>query len=299
MRKILTGAAALAGALVLSLPAQAQVRINELVVNPPGTDNGFEYLELSSTSANFDFANFGGAGGSLWFLAIEGDGASPGVVDVAINLSSPALLTDRSTGANRLFLFRDSAGAISPAPSPQTNIRVQDFNPDIENGSNTYLLVRNFSGTVGTSDVDANNDGVLDAVFWSSVVDGIALLENDGAANVGYATELGFIEVPQVSFTPDQLFRTADTGEWVASDLLGTLPGPLTIADAENWRESTGAAFSPTTELSTNLWTPGGDNPIFSAAVPEPTSLALLGLAGAGFGYVRFRKRGQQPTQTA
>ncbi|TWT86194.1 hypothetical protein Mal64_39370 [Pseudobythopirellula maris] len=68
---------------------------------------------------------------------------------------------------------------------------------DIENGSITYALVRDFTGSLDM-DLDAEDDGVLNATPWSEVLDAVGFNEGAGpegtALNNSYAEEMGGIE---------------------------------------------------------------------------------------------------------
>ncbi len=259
--------AALSTTLLLSAAAQAQVSLNEIFINPPSTDNGLEFVEIRTGAPSVSLDNY-------WFIGIEGDGAAAGTVDFAYNLSA------FSSGSNGYLLIRDAATALVPAPDAATSVVTQDFNPDIENGSTTFLLVRNFTGTVG-QDLDAENDGIAETAPWASVADGISLIENDGAANIGYAAQFGYVLFDaQPTFNADSLYRL-DDGRWAGSDTLGTAPGAFAL-------DSTRAAVvgQGLTELQGTL-TPGSANAV--TVVPEPTTIALL-VAGAA-GLVAFRRR--------
>jgi hypothetical protein len=239
-------------ALALTASAAAQIRINEMMIDGPGTDNGQEFIELSSAAPSTPLAG-------LTFLALDGDGGNAGTIDVALNLSP------FSTGTNGLFLWRDSVTVLAPAPDPLTSLNIADFNPDIENGSNTYLLVSGFSGAIG-NDIDTDNDGVIDAALpWTSVVDAVTILENDGAANVGYAAALGGASFPQfAAFNPD-CFQRFGGALW-GFDVTGTNPGPYPNDPAESG-DSSGAPVGGSWTL-----TPG------SANIPEPASIGLLAM---------------------
>jgi len=254
MRKFLFGFAAVAG-LVAS--ASAQVRINETLANPPGGDQGFEWLELLSDAPNFDMTG-------LTILVIEGDdngnGAGPaGTIDQVLSLSG------RATGANRLFLWKDNANNVPlEGFDPSTVVYGQDFAPDIENGANTYLIVEGFTGAVG-QDLDTGvNDGVLDITPWRRVVDAIGAREGDVADGLGfqYATQFGGPDVSDArgladGFTPDSLFRLC--GCSYATDTLGAPPGgyfndPIEIAVVGTNCPDLNAIFYETTEGRAN-WT--------------------------------------------
>ena len=197
--------------------------ISELLTNAPGTDNGQEYIELR-----------GPAGASLagyWLLAIEGDGAAAGVVDLRYDLGA------LSFGSNGLLLLRDSAATINPAPAAGTVVAVLDFNPDIENGTNTYILGFGQAPLLA-ADLDADNDGTLDvgALAGFTVRDAVTLTEND-TGNLAYADDVGGTVLPaDPGFNADALMRTYNASGspciWVGGDVLGTNPGGPYTFDA-------------------------------------------------------------------
>lgn len=237
--------------LAMAAAAFGQVRINEILIDAPGTDNGLEFFELYSVVPNYPLAG-------LWFISIDGDGANAGVIDQAINLSA------FSTGSNGLFLRRDSALVIQPPPSPNTTVSIQDFAPDLENGSNSFLLVSGFTGAVN-QDLDVNNDGTFDVTLpWTSVLDAIAIVENDGPSNYGYADDVGFANFPQLAFNPDAV--QSYNGVWYGFDITGTSPGPFPNDPLES-ADINGNPVGGSWTL-----TPGSTN------IPEPSSLALLAL---------------------
>jgi len=197
--------------------ANAQAVLSEIFINPPGTDNGFEAIELTGTP---------GLSLNGWYIIIiEGDGTAAGTVDAVINLSSTSI------GSNGLLLIRDAATPLIPNPAPATNIFVMDFNPDIENGSNTYILGFGTPPTLNT-DLDANNDGVLDSSLPGfTVVDAVGMTENDSGINLTYAAQFGGTNIPAFAgFNPDALYRVFNPSlqplGWVGGDVLGTNPGP-------------------------------------------------------------------------
>ncbi|MDX2132060.1 MAG: hypothetical protein SFY69_08410 [Planctomycetota bacterium] len=241
--------------------AQGQVQFNEIFVNAPGTDQGREFIELLSAAPNQSLDG-------LTILVIEGDcgsGCVAGTIDQALSL------TGQSTGANRLFMWRDSTDALIPEAEPATAIFVQDFSPDIENGSNTYLIVEGFTGAVG-DDLDANNDGVLDSQPWTRVVDAVGYKEGDNRdTHLQYSTQLGgpdvtdYIRPGTSAFTPDTLMRLC--GGWVTMDVLGGGFGPW-VADPNEtlFVPDNGQVLNPNFTL-----TPGAPNIECESAPPcEP-----------------------------
>jgi len=105
-----------------------------------GTD--VEYVEIIG-SASSDYSTY-------TVLEIEGDATSQGVVDHVIALGS--------TDANGLYLANLAAN-------------------DLENGTLSLLLVKNFTGALG-NDLDSNNDGAFDTTPWDEILDSVAV--NDG-----------------------------------------------------------------------------------------------------------------------
>ena len=237
--------------------SRATIQLNEIFINPPGTDNGQEFIEFLSTTGGVESL------AGLTLIGVEGDGSTPGPIDFILNLGA------FSTGTNGLFLWRDSAAVINPAPAPATTLNVADFAPDIENGSQTFLLVAGFTGLLA-QDLDTNNDGTLDVLPWTSVIDAIGGIENDGPLNVGYADELGFPNIGPGTFTSDAVFRDGTTGQWQGTDVVGVNPGGPYTADP-----NAGQATFPAT--GTELVSPGNGN---ASVVPEPGCTALLATSG-------------------
>jgi len=242
MRSLCKVAVALAAAAVGSA-SFGQVQINEFLVNPPGTDNGSEFFELIGPPS-YDLTG-------LTLLVIEGDGGNKGTIDQALSLDG------KSIGTNGLFLWRDGGTPLQPLPEAATTIFVQDFSPDIENGSNTYLLVRFFTGTVG-QDIDTDNDGVIELPPFDGVLDAMGYVEN-GTDGVQYATQFGGVNgtdptAPPDGFTPDSLSRLC--GAVLSQDVIGAFPGPwFNDAIDTRWVPDNGQSL----ELTYTL-TPGSAN---------------------------------------
>lgn len=149
--------------------AQAQsMFISEMFWNQVGADQGGEFIELQ-----------GPANGSLaghYVVIMDGDATSAGAVDKVIDLGT------YSFGANGLLLIRDTADVLLPGPDFLTNVVIFDFNPDIENGTNTILFGFGTPPAVG-DDIDVDNDGVVDnaAPFAGfTVADSFAAYDNSG-----------------------------------------------------------------------------------------------------------------------
>jgi hypothetical protein len=216
------------------------VLINEFSASTAGTD--VEFVEIISGP--------GTALSGYTLLEIEGDGgAAAGTIDSVIPISG-------TTDANGLLLF--------PLPANE-----------IENGTVTLLLVKDFTGTAGT-DLDADNDGTLDATPWSGIVDGIAV--NDGG--MGDLTYAAIVLGPNYdglsSFAPGGASRIPDgenTGaaaDWARNDF--DLAGI--------------AGFTGTPDEGEALNTPGAPNVLAGddggPGGGEATAATIMAIQGAG-----------------
>ncbi len=209
-------------AVVFAAGAMAQSAwLNEILVNPPGSDDGQEFIELRTDEP-------GASLDGLTIVIVEADGGvsgNAGTIDAALDLSG------FFTGDNGLFLWRDSGTVLQPPPEADTVVHVADFDPDIENGGNAYFLVTGFTGTVGV-DYDADNDGTFDSIPWDTVVDAVEFPDDD-TASPDYVTAFGGTYFPQQTWVADALYRVIDCDlllpyAWVAGDVEGTAPGPYT-----------------------------------------------------------------------
>ncbi|MEZ5966122.1 MAG: hypothetical protein R3F56_19960 [Planctomycetota bacterium] len=200
-------------ALGLTTAARAQFTLSELLIDAPGTDDGQEFIEIRGP-ANTQLTGY-------YFLAIEGDGTAAGVVDQAIDLSA------YSTGSNGLLLIRDTSAVLSPAPDAATSVVVFNPTPDIENGTNTFVLGFGTAPAVNT-DLDTDNDGTLDAgIPGFTVVDAVSGTDG-GAADLLYAAQLGGTNFAYNGvFTPDCYYRIYSASGtplcWTVADV--TAPG--------------------------------------------------------------------------
>ena len=150
-------------------------QISEFVGNPDGADPDVQEVELLGTpNAVFD----------LWILSIESDpGPSQGTVDRGENVTG-------TYDANGLAVVSID---------------------DLENPSFTLILAEDFTGTVGTTDIDTNNDGVVDDT--SSIVgimDVIGAL--DSLDDFAYGSQLGGVVVIGDGTDPLLVFRDGTTG---------------------------------------------------------------------------------------
>lgn len=161
---------------VFWIPVSAQT-LKAVLFNPPNDPN-YEYIEIKHT-ASTTLTN-------VWFLYIDGDatqGGNPGEIQLALNLSA------YTTGSNGLLLLNSGSSNLLP-PAPSETTVVNNVILELDNGSATFLLVKNFSGSVGF-DLDMNNDGVMEFPRpWSNVLDAVSTFDNTSQNDKAYADDL-------------------------------------------------------------------------------------------------------------
>lgn len=169
----------------LALPAQAQL-ISEFSANPPGTDPDPMSFEISGVPTTA----FDG-----WVLSIECDSTSAvGTVD-------------RGTHVTGTF---DANGLLVVSI------------PDFENPSFTVILVSSFTGTVGTTDIDADNDGIADDTStFGTVYDAIGVPDIAGDEAYLYGSDVGGQDFTYTGDEPEIIFRDSSIGSWYAVNLIG------------------------------------------------------------------------------
>lgn len=142
-----------------------EVVLNEIKVNPPGTDNGFEYIELRGTGTLPAFT---------YVMSIEGDDNSiQGRVNYVRELSGVAF------GANGIIIVR-APGAYAP-PAGATVVDDPRLSSGVlQNGSESIVLVTSatrIDTAAGGADGGAGlfpfpGATVIDAVGWRTPLDG-------------------------------------------------------------------------------------------------------------------------------
>ena len=181
--------------------------INEIVRNHTGADTS-EFVEIFG-DPNTDYSN-------LTLIEIEGDSTNAGNILNAIPIGT--------TDANGFF--------------------VTDLSSNLfQNGTSTYLLVSDFTGSVG-DDLDTDNDGVLDSTPYTAVIDGFALTDG-GSTDQVYSNVVLGSDFDDGTFTVGGVSRAVDgvdtdsVTDFVRNDFDGQgLPGlgvdTATVGEAIN-----------------------------------------------------------------
>jgi len=201
-------------ATVCSAPPVPEVSLNEIVVSTTSADR--EFFELA-----------GSAGESLdgvFFLEVTNGGA----IDTVIDLSGNTVPSDGFWLASSL-----TAEAVLGVTGDMT---IADNT--LTNSSQTYLLVHEFSGASG-DDIDANDDGAIDNALWSTLLDSVAVIDDD--TPLVYSSN---VVGPDGSFLAPGGFRCPDTtGGW----------NMHAFSDITDYTAGTAnACFTPAPEVSLN-----------------------------------------------
>jgi hypothetical protein len=189
----LTWIAAILMAAALTLGSRcfagSAITISEIRIDQPSSDVD-EYFELAGEpGAPLD---------GLTYIVI-GDGAEAQGSGVIENVTP---LTGLFINGNGFFVVAESTFTLGV---PDLNAGANGLN--FENGDNvTHLVVSGFTGVNG-SDLDTNDDGVLDLTPWTAVVDSIALIAQP---NPPTSTEWHYgppAVGPEGTFVPGHVYR--------------------------------------------------------------------------------------------
>ncbi len=198
--------------------AQAQI-LNEIVVNPPSTDNPYEYIELKAPKNQVL--------NRIQLVVFEGDNSitnptQGGIADFVVNLNGV------SVGSNGIVVVKSPTGG--HASHPQTislfDARFDNAGGFLEGGTISFALVSGAVPLIETSDYDTNDDGILDLPAGSVLVDAVGWTDG-GAADVVY----GSVSLNQSAGNPDAATRFPtntspfDVGAWYNGDLDGIANG--------------------------------------------------------------------------
>lgn len=191
--------------------------INEFVIDRVGPDSN-EFVEVLA-DPNADLSTY-------TLLLVEGDvEANRGVVKAAVPL----------TAANAAGFW--TAGFA---------------NEQLDNGSGTLLLVRGYTGAAGV-DLDANDDGVFDALPWAAVVDSAAVTDG-GASDRAYSTVvLGPALAGGAARIPNGVDLDA-AADWTANDV----DGVGVAGEAANTPGTANRLIQPPTIVTFATSSPGG-----------------------------------------
>ncbi len=176
-------------------PPAMDVMINEVLLDQSGNDKD-EFVEIKGL-ANTDYTG-------LTILEIDGD------EDGGQSLN-PGLVVSNHPGCTT-----DANGYCQVAVNNNT----------FQNGSQTILLVMGGTYTDDVTDIDANNDGAIDTQPWTTLIDGVAILNSP--TDYGYAGTV-------------RLMKTVGSGEPVTFGGASRIPDGIDTDTSADWTSNTPA----------------------------------------------------------
>ncbi len=263
---------------ILTLQSASAVVINEFRVDHLGADTD-EFFELAGTP--------GESLDGLTYLVI-GD-TSPSLGDGSVNtgaIEAVIPLTGLTIPADGFFLGVEPI-FVGPAGASADLVTALTF----ENSDNvTHLLVSGFTGLEGDL-IDDDRDGLLNAVLpWTSIIDGLSLEELQNSGEFNYGPQLGVLTFPAQVGTGESfqhVYRDVDiTGNWIGGfselGLVNETPGVTNVIPPPLAGDINGDGFVGIADLNIVLgnWNAGTPPDAGNATIPEPASMALLGLGG-------------------
>lgn len=170
IKSVFSGAAVSCLLCLLCLNAYTQV-INELDINPGGTDQPCEYVELRGTP--------GAIIQNVHFVAFEGDAAPSGTADFVVTFGAPG----PAFGSNGLIVLTGTLACGARTYAPETT-RLQttllDTTNGLENGTISFLLISSTTAITPNTDYDADNNGTLELLpAGATILDAVAWTDGD------------------------------------------------------------------------------------------------------------------------
>ncbi|MEM7383448.1 MAG: hypothetical protein AAF514_00760 [Verrucomicrobiota bacterium] len=263
-------------------PAINPILINEVLINPPGNDDNFEFIELTSTTGGVASAD------GLWLVVVdsENDPLDPDDDDVGVVMEAWTL-NGMSTGTNGLLLLGNGYPDATPWGSlvdreTEREDPQQFGNRDIgPNDGFTLFLVKDFTGFATNpflpgTDLDTDNDGVLDSTPWDTSIGNNGILDSVGFSHIDIngvlqARTYALMDLTTnfaLPFSPDNVSRKSgsltpnDVAAWYGGDMGG--------------KEQTSISFDPTEGFGFDVFvgeaTPGTGN---LSGIPMPGQFVL------------------------
>ncbi len=272
-------------------PSLTPIRINEVLINPPGNDDNVEFIELISmgegaTPRGFTTTN------NLWILIVESDAEAAESGNERGEILDAWDLNGRSTGSNGLLVlgnnYRPSSNPWKDVISKETELFDPEGNDltgasgmgseDIGQGGSisesnraiSILLVQNFVGTAKSgatagTDLDTDDDGLIDQRPWDTSTGSQGILDSIGFDHLNGVTG----ELRWETYAVADVTQTGNLA-LTEPDSLVRHPNRMEANDASAWMggsiggtSTTGIAYRPSAnfgDFRTQI-SPGQPNP--------------------------------------
>jgi hypothetical protein len=218
-------------------PGQARaprsIQINEIRIDQTGNDPD-EYIEIAGPpNASLDGLTYIVLGDEVQTKVPD----SQGRVQVAIDL------TGQNLGSDGLFVIAKTNFSLGSADLTQ-HFRL------LEIGNCTHMLVTGFTGAIG-DDLDFIDNGELDIIPWSKVVDSLGLRRNSNAVGIYTTTTLGPVNSKTQTYGVDWILADRwmpyQASNFVTPPFPGYISGHSTFSRsaAEAMTQFTGSPYYP------------------------------------------------------
>lgn len=221
--------------------------INEFVFNHTGADIN-EFVEVASDPSQ-DLSAYS-------VVILDGDGGASGNVNQVLSLG-----VANSSG------YQLAGGGM--------------LNSVLQNGSQTVLLVTDFSGAVN-DDLDTDDDGILDSTPWTAVIDDVAVFDGDLNDNLYSTSVLTAATMNDGNlFTPGGASRIPDgvdtdtAADWVRNAFSGEGNPDFPAGQTVNAGEALNTPAGQIDDFSGLPWT--GDNLLLNPLTPAITAIESNG----------------------
>ena len=171
--------------------ALSSVRLNELVIDPPGADGNNEFVEITGQPC----ADLSG----LYLAAIEGDSESnPGNVDRTFNFQTLCGSKPCQLGPSGVLVVTATNGWQKPKDSTATWVFSNALvGGGLENGTTTLMLLACTTPPIAGSDWDPGETGVLQLPSTCRAVDSLSWLDRTAGDFAYSTTKIGPKPSPQ------------------------------------------------------------------------------------------------------
>lgn len=217
--------------------AQApRLLLNEVSIDPDGTDKPYEYIELKGFASTLL--------SHVYLVIIEGDGTASGKADMVTSLNGITV------GSNGLIMLKSPTGGHTPA-AETTVVSDAQFDASsggIENGTNSFLLIYSTIPIVEGTDYDADNNGSLEALpIGAEILDAFGVNDGDSGDYVygGVSLTLSASNPPGAATRFPGNNATLSEPAWYFGNLTGGNTSLAFHASQRSTNFPTGAQLSP------------------------------------------------------
>jgi hypothetical protein len=303
VRPLLLRLGALMCLMVAAISSPAQVFINEILFNPPGSQAGNQYVELRGPP-NQVLAD------GTYLVAVNGDSnAIPGTLQNIIDLSARPLggngflvLLQKTNSylvnSNATVLVNTNGPGWGSGSSSSIGHRGNNGATDFPNASATFLLIQTTNPPTFHDNIDPDQTGAPHGSVWTNwnVLDSVGVLDNTGYGDMVYG-KINFRRnalpgsgatasntVVPVAFTADYVGRSSNTTGWAVNDWVagGSLVGALPTWSLGTFGNTYPATFSGK-DLN-HLGNPNFGAPMYNGVVAVYPGTGLVLAEGGGMG---------------